>query len=188
MAVTFDGTNLIMTLPSATPDIDSEVDLYSDWKEWVKGTGHLYAPAFRSIAGDPLNATLDAAPYFFIRNDFGWRIRPAEENATVFITGSLIAEDSTLPIIIPTIGAYTVLILGLQPVTQNVDILTQADGVETGYTLQDAMRLLLAGDAGDVSGAPAGPILIKNPDGTKTRITATVDGQGNRTITARDLS
>lgn len=124
MPATFDGTNRIITLPEATSEINVEQDLYSDWKEFVKvGNNAQFAPAFRTISGDPLTAALEAAPYFFLRNDLGWRIRPAEEDATVFFTGNLIAEDSTLPLTIPTIGAFTVLLLGLQPITQNVDAL-----------------------------------------------------------------
>lgn len=61
--------------------------------------------------------------------------------------------------------------------------------VEGVYTVQDVLKLVLAGDAGDVSGAPSGPILIKDPStGLITRITATVDANGNRTVTAIDVS
>jgi len=61
--------------------------------------------------------------------------------------------------------------------------------VEGAYSVRDVLKLLLAGGAGNVSGAPAGPILIKDPStGAITRITATVDASGNRTVTAIDVS
>lgn len=61
--------------------------------------------------------------------------------------------------------------------------------VEGIYSVQDVLKLILAAEAGDVSGAPSGPILIKDPStGAITRITATVDANGNRTVTALDVS
>ena len=39
---------------------------------------------------------------------------------TIYLTGNLAVEDTSLPAFIPTTGAYTAAILGLQPVTQGV--------------------------------------------------------------------
>lgn len=127
MAVTFDGENLVITLETGVTIVDVEQALYSDWKEWFKtGTNSRYPLAFRTVGGDNLTPGIDAGAYFFLRNDLGWRIRPAEEDATVLIVGNLAPEDSSLPMTIPTIGAFTVLLQGLQPITQSVDtILTQ---------------------------------------------------------------
>ncbi len=125
MAATFDGENLIITLEAPTDgilNVDAETDLYSDWKEWFKTSDNAKYPlAFRTIGGDPLTPGIDAGAYFFIRNDLGWRIRPSEADHTVYLTGNLAPEDSSLPIMIPTIGAHTVLVDGLQPITQNID-------------------------------------------------------------------
>lgn len=78
-----------------------------------------------ATAGSPdartFAASVASGTFFFIQNNLGWRIRPAEADATVFLTGNLAPEDSSLPIMIPTIGAYTVLVDGLQPITQNID-------------------------------------------------------------------
>ena len=118
----FDGTNLIITLDSGVTEVDVEVDLYSDWKEFFKTSDNSKFPlAFRTIGGDPLTPGSDAGAYFFIQNNLGWRIRPPEENTTILLTGNLAPEDSTLPILIPTIGSFQVLIAGLQPITQNID-------------------------------------------------------------------
>ena len=124
----FDYVNLIITLPAATSTIDVERDLYSAWKRSQQAnddpeTGAY--PAFRTTGGDPLTPGIDAGAYFFIRNDLGWRIRPAEEDATVLFTGNLAPEDSAVDILIPTIGDYSVLINGLQPITQSVDTLLE---------------------------------------------------------------
>ena len=120
MAVTFDGPNLRIILESGVTELDVEVALYSDWKEWVKLSGNSKFPfAFRTFAGDPISASIDAAGYFVLQNQHGWRIRPPEEDITILFNGNLSPEDAALPITVPTIGGFTVLILGIQPVTQN---------------------------------------------------------------------
>jgi len=124
MATSFDGDNLIITLNAggANHTVDIETDVYSDWKVWVKiGTNSKYPPAFRTAAGDPLTPGIDSGGYFFIRNDLGWRIKPAEEDSTITVTGNLVPNDSSLPILIQTTGAFTVGVFGLQPITQAVD-------------------------------------------------------------------
>ena len=122
----FFGEDLRCVLPSTVTDIEVGPQLYSQWKEWKKiGDNGKYPEMFRTIGGDPLTPGIDAGAYYFINNTDGWRIRPAEEDATVLIVGNLAPEDSTVDIAVPTLGAYTVLMLGLQPITQNVgDILT----------------------------------------------------------------
>jgi len=130
MAIDFDGDNLVITLDAPTDGIltiDAEVGLYNAWKDWMLESyaNRKYPQAFRTVGGDSLTPGIDAGAYFFIQNNLGWRIRPFEADATVFLTGNLAPEDSTLPIMIPTIGTYTVLVDGLQPITQNVDTIIE---------------------------------------------------------------
>lgn len=120
MAVTFDGDNLRIILESGVTEVDIEQDLYSAWKTWFKSSDNSkYAVAFRTFGGDPLSASIDAGAYFIFQNQNGWRVRPAEEDLTVFFNGNIAPEDGDLSIVVPTLGAYTVLLLGLQPITQN---------------------------------------------------------------------
>lgn len=123
MAVTFDGPNLLIILEAGATQIDVEVDLYSAWKTWALASSEnrKHPQAFRTVGGDELTPGVDAGAYFFLLNNLGWRIRPAEEDATILLTGNLAPEKSALPILVPTLGAYTVLVDGLQPITQNVD-------------------------------------------------------------------
>ena len=58
-------------------------------------------------------------------------------------------------------------------------ILTAANGIETGWTLQQALRIVLSSLGGKLSGAPAGPIVVRDAGDSKARITATVDADGN---------
>lgn len=67
-------------------------------------------------------------------------------------------------------------------------LLDLADGVETGWTVREALRVLLAGEAGKVSGAATETITIRDVNDTTDRIVATVDASGNRTAVTLDAS
>ncbi len=126
MPATFDGTNLIITLPGTAGagalTIDVGTELYSDWKEWFAiSDNSKYPIAFNTVGGEDLTPGIKSGAYFFIRNDLGWRIRPAEEDATYTFVGNLAPQDSTIPILLPTVGNFRVLVNGLQPITQNVE-------------------------------------------------------------------
>ena len=199
MPATFDGDNLLIILPSATPGLDAQIDLYSDWKEFVKvGDNAKYLPAFDTTGGDPVTATQNLAPAFFLRNDLGWRIRPAEESANISIVGNLYGRDPALPVVIPTAGAFTVLVnIDRSSAALVVTTAGGADGpaldeiVEGTLTLGQVQRILLAAMAGKLNGAlPNTPSTIKFRDlaDAKDRITAAVDGNGNRVTIVLDGS
>lgn len=67
-------------------------------------------------------------------------------------------------------------------------LLDRANGVESGLTPRQQMRLSAAADAGKVSGAATTTVVIRNPGDNKDRITATVDADGNRTAITTDLT
>lgn len=121
---TFNGATLTITLPAggALHTVDVQRDLYSAWKRWMTTAyqNQGYPPAFRTIGGDTLDATsgLAAGKYYFLQNQYGWRIKPAEEDSNITFSGNLIAEDSTQDILAPTVGAFTVIVNGVQPITQ----------------------------------------------------------------------
>lgn len=140
---TFSGTNLLITLDSGVTSVDVERDLYSEWKEWMTlSDNSKFYPAFASSSGgDPLTPGLNSGNYFFLRNDLGWRIKPAEEDLNVTLVGNLFGQDSDLPIVIPTTGNYTVLINGLQPITQGIsDLLANQD-------LLKSIKMLILADS-----------------------------------------
>ena len=123
MAFTFDGPNTQITLPPGVGGVleIQAIDIYSAWKEWVLvGDNAKYFPAFRAIGGDPLSSIINAGAYFFVRNDYGWNLKPAEEDINYYVTGNLAAQDTSVPILHATVGPYTAAIFGLQPVTQGV--------------------------------------------------------------------
>ena len=68
------------------------------------------------------------------------------------------------------------------------ELFDQADGVETGKTLREAMRLILAALCGLISGLPGTTVTFRDTNDTKDRIVADVDGNGNRTSITLDAS
>lgn len=119
---TFDGPNLLITLDPGVTEVDVVNDLYRAWKDFMLAdpVNRRYPQAFRSDGGTPLTAIINQGSYIFLNNVDGWRIKPPEEDITIFLTGNLAVEDVTLPSIIPTTGNFTAAVLGLQPITQGV--------------------------------------------------------------------
>lgn len=67
-------------------------------------------------------------------------------------------------------------------------LLDLANGVETSYTLRQALRLILSSAAAKLSGAATTSVVIRDIGDTKDRITATVDADGNRTAVSVDAT
>jgi hypothetical protein len=65
-------------------------------------------------------------------------------------------------------------------------LLTEASGVETGLTLQGALRVILAAVAGRRSGVNTGVELMRDFGNNKSRITMTFDSSGNTTAVTYD--
>jgi hypothetical protein len=63
-----------------------------------------------------------------------------------------------------------------------------AAGDVDGFTLEEAMKLCLAGLAGKLAGAAGVTVTIQAADDSKARITATVDSDGNRTAVTLDAA
>ncbi|GAH00150.1 unnamed protein product, partial [marine sediment metagenome] len=108
--VTFDPDNRLIIINDGVTSLDAEIDLYSaakrEWKD-DETLNKLKLP-LRTIAGDPLPGGKFYGAAFFLQNQAGWRIRPHEADHELMLVGNLYPEDEFLPIIIPTIGPYTV--------------------------------------------------------------------------------
>lgn len=183
MAYAFDGAERLITLTAQTT-LDVK-DLYSRWKEWMKNTDNgKNARAFLSVGGDPISGGSEIPAYLYLAN--GWRIKPMEADHTLTVTNGVILVDGGGDPFVDTTGAYTVRINYQQPVqsiSTNLD-----DEVEPGYTGREVLRIVAAALAGKLSGAPAGPILIRDLNDTKNRVNASVDVDGNRTAVTLDPS
>ncbi len=73
---------------------------------------------------------------------------------------------------------------------QNADaLLDRVNGIETGLTPRNSLRLIAAALAGKLTGAATTTVTIRNAEAdSKNRIVATVDSNGNRTAITTDLS
>ena len=60
-------------------------------------------------------------------------------------------------------------------------VLAKVVEAQGSITLQQALQAILAATAGVVADATTSPILFKTPNGSRTTISAAVDGNGNRT-------
>lgn len=66
-------------------------------------------------------------------------------------------------------------------------LLDLTSGIETSITPRQALRAILASVAGVLSGAATTTITLKNPAGGTTRLTVTVDADGNRSAVVTNL-
>ena len=95
---TFDGVNKYIQLPSTGSTNFTAEHIYRDWKQWAMLSDNLkYLPAFDSSGGDPVGDTEEIAPYFFARNDSGWRVRMPDKNGELVVTGNLFPREHTTP-------------------------------------------------------------------------------------------
>jgi len=180
MVVTFDGPNLVVILESAVTEVDVRVDLYLEWKTWVKLSDNAKFPQlFRVIGGDPLGNDLFAGSYFFVQNQIdpdpgigGWRIRPPEEDIIITLNGNLFPEDSTTVLFVPTIGNFnTLLRLNTSSLTQLASTgLTVAENVQLTelHTLAglDSSNPLIVTDSQRTAGITITQSIVEDPPGT----------------------
>lgn len=100
----FDGVNLYITLPDIGT-FDSQVNLYSAWKEWVQlSDNSKFPPAFDTTGGDDVGSGQEIAPYFFCRNDLGWRIKMPSANGEIILVGNLFPRDPATSLFEATAG------------------------------------------------------------------------------------
>lgn len=190
MSVTIDGPNrLIIPIgPPVNGLIHMDViDIYSWWKEWVQvGTNSQWAPAFRTVGGDPLTGSNSLTPYFFLIN--GWRIRPYEASHTFQLDGAIVVEGGGYPVI-QTIGAFNVptqLVLPLQA-NDVASTATLTSLVEPGITVEETLRILLAVAAGKTTivdlGGGSASVVFRDTNDTKNRLSAGMTGSERTTVT-----
>lgn len=100
----FDGANLYITLPSIGA-FDVEKEFYSAWKEWViLSDNSKYPPAFDTTGGDDIGSGQKIAPYFFCRNDLGWKIKMPSDNGEIIVSGNLFPRNSAITLFEQTTG------------------------------------------------------------------------------------
>ena len=141
--VTFDGPNKLMLVNEGVTELDVEVDLYSDWKEWASLYDHgKYLPAMRTVGGDPTTGGRALGATYFLMN--GWRVRTWEGDHRLTVTGNLYTEEGDPPFI-PVTGPHTTIIES--NVSNLVDRLTRLEQLPTAqeiWATSEAERIDIA--------------------------------------------
>ena len=93
--VTFDGINRVIKINPGELDVDVRVDLYSDWKEWVRQSDNAkFVKAFETVGGNPLGATTTLGRYYFLTN--GWKLQTdSGQTGELALDGNIFADDSS---------------------------------------------------------------------------------------------
>lgn len=133
----------------------------------------------------------------------GGVIAGASMTATLAGVGAIsnAAMAATIPIsgTLAGIGAFTANLKGIGRLEAEITPFTElspqslaenlldAQDVEAGYSMREALRLILSAVAGKLSGAGTATITIRNVPDSKDRIVATVDVNGNREAVTYDV-
>jgi hypothetical protein len=201
---TFDGANLYITLPNIGT-FDTQTEIYSAWKEWVALSDNAkYPPAFDTTGGDSVGGGQEVAPYFFCRNDLGWRIKMPSANGEIVISGNLFPRSSSTSLFEATSGfdAFVRLEVSTRAVVVETGVsgLTAAESaillaastfdpttdlLETGETYAEALRLIRAEAAGKLL-VTGNTVKLRDANDTKDRIVAQTDSSGQRTSITTD--
>jgi hypothetical protein len=102
-------------------------------------------------------------------------------------TAAIKAKTDNLPASPAAVGSAMALTGGERDSVADA-LLDRASGIETSWTLRQALRILLAALGGKLSGAATATVLVRDVGDTKNRITATVDASGNRSAVTLDNS
>lgn len=137
----FDGDNLHITLPSLG-SFDAQKEIYSAWKEWiVQSDNAKYPPAFDVTGGDDVGGGQKVAPYFFCRNDLGWRIKMPSDNGEIVVAGNLFPRDPNTTLFEQTSGYDA--FLRLEVSTRAVVIERDTSGLTAAESAQLANAALI---------------------------------------------
>ena len=138
---TFDGANLHITLPSIG-SFDTQKEIYSAWKEWIILSDNAkYPPAFDTTGRDSVGSGQTVAPYFFCRNDLGWRIKMPSADGEIVVSGNLFPRDPNTSLFEQTSGYDA--FLRLEVSTRAVVIERDTSGLTAAESAQLANAALI---------------------------------------------
>lgn len=105
--VSFDPINKIIIVNEGIENLNFATDIYSAWKEWlIQRDNAKYEKAIRYIGGDPISDVQNAGTTFFLIN--GWRIKPAEQDGNLILTGNVFTDPAGDSIFIKTFGSFNI--------------------------------------------------------------------------------
>jgi len=172
---TFDGANLHITLPNIG-SFDTQREIYSAWKEWFALSDNAkYPPAFDTTGGDNVGSGQKIAPYFFCRNDLGWRIKMPSADGEIVVAGNLFPRDPDAALFEQTSGYDA--FLRLEVSTRAVVVEVGTSGLTTSESDQlDELHKLQGLDASN-------PMTVTPTSRVAGTISQTISGDGENTST-----
>jgi hypothetical protein len=205
----------VTTAPTGgTLTLDVRGDIYNDVKDdWrtVAALKQHYFPFFQPVGGDTIiPGSKYLGNYLFLK--YGWRMRPYEESHTLYLTNGFLLVDGGGDPWLETLGGYTVNIRDAVPsdaftLETGVSGLTSAESsqllalgtpaqnaaanlaalVETGFSVQDALKLMSAVLAGKATGGGTTQVTFRNVNDDTNAVVMTVDTDGNRSLVTLNL-
>ena len=90
--VTFDGINKLILINDGVTELDMQIDVYSDWKEWMLLYDNTkYLSAFNTVGGEPTIAGQRLDVTYFLIN--GWKFKPFPGSYDLVIVGNVFDVD-----------------------------------------------------------------------------------------------
>jgi hypothetical protein len=108
--ITFDGPTKRITIGYDGPITEvTAAELYSRWKDWVALGNAQYEPAFaESVGGNELGGGTALSGYYFINNNYGWKIIHSNYDYEIVISGDLYPSDPLSPFVTTTVAPHSV--------------------------------------------------------------------------------
>jgi len=158
----------------------------------VTGFNDLSAAQVNTEVDNALDTAIPGSP---TANSINERIKAIDDKLPAGNIGDAVQADlllvkaktDNLPASPAAVGSAMTLTTGERDSVADA-LLDRANGVETGLTPRQQMRLAAAADAGKTSGMETASAVIRNFGDTKNRISATVDANGNRSVVTTDLT
>lgn len=172
--VAFDGPNKIIFVAEGVTTLNVKDDIYSAWKEWIRGNveqpnGASWKEAISAIGGEPLNDTLNVGSTFFLEN--GWRIQPVPSTVPYVLTveGNIFTREA---------GGNPFLFA--EGVSVNLTRSNLVDQIVASSTIRDVDRAAIAADVWSYLSTNAVPTssygqLVQNIDSDLTVVESEVD-------------
>ncbi|MGQ0636452.1 MAG: hypothetical protein ACT4QC_17710 [Planctomycetaceae bacterium] len=111
----------------------------------------------------------------------------ADGGRTDLLIDAIKAKTDNLPASPAAVGSAMTLTSGERDAVAAA-LLDLSNGVETGETVRQCVRLMRAALLGKSDGFPPGPVHFRDRGDSRNRITATVDADGNRTAVSTDAT
>ncbi len=151
---------------AAAPTTAGTIRVYKDGNSTETTAGTTYTPSFDGVTGVNLVSLATSDAFYAAGHDYA-----------IVLHGAVV-DGETVNAVLATFS-----IANRYPTpSDNADgLLDRANGVESGMTVRQAMRIVAAVLAGKVSGAGTGTEIFTGIDGATQRVEVTADAAGNRT-------